>query len=44
MRTDELHASAVLYARLREELATAYGLDADDEALSDTLEGASDLN
>jgi hypothetical protein len=44
MRTDELHASAVLYSRLREELATAYGLEADDEFLTGSLEGASDLN
>jgi hypothetical protein len=43
MHANELHASAVLYARLREELATAYGLEADDEVLEDTLEGATDL-
>ncbi len=43
MRTDELHTSAVLYARLREEIAEAYELDANDEVFADTLDGATDL-
>ena len=43
MQPNELHASAVLYARLRNEIAEAYGLHDEDEALADTLEGATDL-
>ncbi len=43
MRIDELRTSAVDYARQREALIAATGLDEDDECLRDTLEGATDL-
>ena len=44
MRTDELRASAHDYARQREALIAATGLDEDDDCLKDTLEGITDLD
>lgn len=43
MSVVQLRPLARVHARLREMLALAYGLDADDEALRDTLEGESNF-
>ena len=44
MRIDELRTSGVEYARQREALIAATGMDEDDECLKDTLEGITDLD
>lgn len=44
MRTEELRSEATAYARLKVELIDATGLSDDDECLTDTLDGLTDLN
>lgn len=44
MRVDELRSSATDYARQRDELIAATGMDVDDECLIDTLQGITNLD
>jgi hypothetical protein len=44
MHQNELSAAATAYARLKDDLIAATGMDDGDECLIDTLEGETDLN